>query len=96
MKSILEISGIKCDCCKYKNSNVQMKDYNKWLNKSCPLCGSNLLTQADYETVKLMVYLVDTQNSNSAANNTDEPMITATISMNGSGNVKIENLELSR
>jgi RNA polymerase subunit RPABC4/transcription elongation factor Spt4 len=95
MKSILEINGIKCDCCDYKDSDVGIQDYNKWLNKSCPICGSNLLTQADYEMVKKLVVLVDTQNSNIALNNIDEPIITATLSMNGSGNLKIENLALT-
>ncbi len=94
MKSILEINGIKCDSCDYKDMSVQLKDYDSWLNKPCPICGENLLTEADYEMVKELSLLVDTQNKSMALNNSDEPRITATLEMNGSGNVEIKDLEL--
>jgi len=92
MKSILNISGIKCDYCKYKNSNVHMNDYDKWLNKPCPTCSNNLLTQLDYEMVKQLVSLIGIQNSDITVNNADEPMITVTFDMNGSGNLTIKNI----
>lgn len=44
-------NGIKCDNveCDYKNEDVQVEEYKDWLNKLCPKCGENLLTQKDYE-----------------------------------------------
>lgn len=49
MKNALELSikGIKCDNpnCDYINKDVEFKDYKKWINKPCPKCGANLLTQ---------------------------------------------------
>lgn len=51
MKEPLEliISGIKCDVCSYRDNTVEFMDYPKWLNKPCPECQSNLLTQKDYD-----------------------------------------------
>jgi hypothetical protein len=47
------VAGIKCDAegCNFRDDSVKMEDYKLWLNKPCPLCGANLLTQADYDTV---------------------------------------------
>jgi hypothetical protein len=51
-------SDIKCDNvdagCDYYASGVKEEDYGDWLNKACPKCGENLLTQADYDFVILM------------------------------------------
>lgn len=49
--------GIKCDnpeCC-YADETVKVEDYKDWLNKPCPECGSNLLTQADYDNVQMLI-----------------------------------------
>ena len=66
MKAKLEISGIKCDSCDYKDSSVQMSDYHNWLNKHCPICGTNLLTESDYEMINKLSLLVASQNCNMA------------------------------
>ncbi len=49
MEQNLKISGIKCDNCSYKDDSVKFEDYLEWLNKPCPDCGENLLTQKDYD-----------------------------------------------
>lgn len=48
------VSGIKCDTpeCDYKDMSVQSKDYKNWVNKPCPKCGGNLLTESDYKLTK--------------------------------------------
>jgi len=46
----VEITGIKCDVCDYRDDTVEFKDYSEWLNKPCPKCDSNLLTQKDYDS----------------------------------------------
>lgn len=94
MKSTLNINGIKCDSCDYKDINVHMEDYDQWLNRPCPVCGNNLLTEPDYELVQQLTLLVETQNRNMPVNNTNEPILTATLEMNGSGSLTVENLEL--
>ena len=45
--------GIKCDApgCDYYDDSAEMEDYPLYLNKPCPKCGANLLTEADMKTV---------------------------------------------
>ena len=54
---IKQIGGIKCDNpnCDYRNESVPVEDYKNWLNKPCPICGSNLLTKKDYKSVKRLL-----------------------------------------
>jgi hypothetical protein len=58
-----EIKGIKCDNvkCSFEDNSVKDTDYSKWLNKPCPNCGCNLLTQKDYDTVLLMKKMADSK-----------------------------------
>lgn len=48
---LFDMHGIKCDnkSCDYEDKEVKSTDYLSYLNKPCPKCGSNLLTQADYD-----------------------------------------------
>ena len=91
--------GIKCDNpeCDFVNQEVKIEDYKDWLNKPCPKCGSNLLTQADYDNVQMLLNLVDIINENKdifpdtedMQNNSDE-ISTITFNMNGTGKMDIE------
>lgn len=47
----LNISGIKCDRCTFKDMSVEAKHYGYWVNQSCPECGANLMTEEDYASV---------------------------------------------
>ena len=53
----VDIHGIKCDTkgCGWNDMTVSVNDYEQWLNKPCPECGSNLLTQADFDMVQQML-----------------------------------------
>jgi|SaaInlStandDraft_4_1057021.scaffolds.fasta_scaffold107247_3 hypothetical protein len=93
----IKISGIKCDnpSCDYTNEEVALDEYENWLNKPCPCCGENLLTEDDFNTVKLMVAMVQIANeAPQAANNIDEPMIEAKISMDGSGSINVDEMKI--
>lgn len=59
----LAISGIQCDHCEFKDDSVKVEDYKDWLNKECPECGFNLLTQKDYDMVQALYKAVDTVNA---------------------------------
>ena len=49
---IFGVYGIKCDACDYNDMSVPYDDYPSYINKPCPVCGENLLTEKDYkETV---------------------------------------------
>lgn len=57
--------GIVCDNpdCDYKDVTVKMEDYPDWVNKPCPKCGENLLTQEDYDAVLQLTRLADFVNT---------------------------------
>lgn len=53
--NMMEIKGIKCDNknCNYENDDVKFEEYPSYINKPCPVCGSNLLTQIDYDNTRV-------------------------------------------
>lgn len=99
MKNALEmnIGGIKCDNpkCDFTDMSVQVEDYKQWLNKPCPECGENLLTEEDYRNTQFLVGLVELVNSIYPKVDNDEEVVVANINMNGTGEMKfkINNLE---
>lgn len=66
MEENIKISGIKCDNeqCDYRDDSVEFKDYPNWLNKACPKCGQNLLTQEEYDACIGFTNMVDTFSNN--------------------------------
>lgn len=55
MEELVKFSGIKCDNCDYRDDSVIFEDYPSYINKECPQCKANLLTQEDYdECVKII------------------------------------------
>lgn len=58
-KGNVKIKGIKCDNpkCSYRDNSVEFDDYPNWVNKPCPLCGCNLLTEKDYKFCKRLVFI---------------------------------------
>ncbi len=94
MKEAIQFSvgGIKCDnpTCDYMDQAVELKDYPNWLNKPCPKCGSNLLTQADYDNVQAIIELTGIINQSLGSVGDDEPVEVATVRMNGTGKIEIE------
>lgn len=49
----LDVHGLKCDNpnCDWSDMSVPFSDYESSINKPCPKCGENLLTQEDYDQV---------------------------------------------
>ena len=90
----LNISGIKCDSCDYKDSSILMKDYDTWLNKACPVCGANLLTELDYNTVKKLSSIVKFQSENLFENSIYEPILVTSLEMNGSGDIIVSDMKI--
>lgn len=50
------VRGIKCDnsTCGFKDDTVKFEEYEQWLNKPCPKCGANLLTEEDYASTLIL------------------------------------------
>lgn len=57
--------GIKCDNqeCDFVDDTASIENYADWLNKPCPKCGENLLTQADYNSITAFMELVNLLNA---------------------------------
>lgn len=91
MKEALEmrIYGIKCDNpnCDYNDMKVEFKEYDKWLNKPCPKCGENLLTEKDYKSTKTLIGFVKVMNKILPKRKEDEEVATMTIDMDGTGKI---------
>lgn len=89
------ISGIKCDACEYRDDDVQLEQYPDYVNKPCPECGANLLTEADFKTVQLMIGMSEVLNAVAAADlipgarDGDMVEVDLPISMDGSGQIKL-------
>jgi hypothetical protein len=49
--------GIKCDNtnCDWNDESIPTSQFIDWLNKPCPKCGENLLTEEDYNSYLIFV-----------------------------------------
>jgi len=58
-------SGIKCDNpnCSYTDKTATFETYHNYLNKPCPNCGENLLTEDDFNRAEAIRLAVDIVNS---------------------------------
>jgi hypothetical protein len=94
----VNFGGIKCDNpqCNFEDNNVTMTQYPDYLNKPCPQCGSNLLTEADFKAVIRMQEL-----SNSRIIKSIEAVSkffgakekTMTMETNGTGVIKFKEIK---
>ena len=85
----LNIYGIKCDACDYRNSNVKVEEYEKWLNKHCPKCGANLLTEEDFNNVKMLMSFTEEINKILPKRKDDDEIVSMSIEMNGTGDMEL-------
>lgn len=94
MKNALEldIHGIKCDNpnCDFRDDNVQMGDYEQWLNKPCPRCGQNLLTEEDYRNTQFLIEMTKVANKIYNPPKPDDEIVNMRIDMNGTGDMKLD------
>lgn len=58
---ILNESGIICDNpkCDFEDKSVTEKDLKLHINRECPKCGDNLLTQKDYNHHKTFIKIIN-------------------------------------
>lgn len=88
------ISGIKCDTptCDFIDMDVKVEEYPQWLNKPCPKCGANLLTQEDYNTVTVMMDMMKMMNSIFPQVEDSSPDVSMRVTMNGTGDVDFSHI----
>jgi len=87
-----QVKGIKCDTvlCDYVDMEVPFTDYPQWLNRPCPKCGANLLTQADFDAVISLVRIAEEQPDDEG-----ETDFNMSVSFDGTGEPKLESVELT-
>ena len=58
MENNLEIieNGLQCDNknCDWKDTTITFETYGDWLNKPCPKCGENVLTEEDFKNAEVI------------------------------------------
>lgn len=57
--------GLKCDntSCDYKNTEIPETEIENWINRPCPKCGENLLTEEDYKNSLILEKSIEFINS---------------------------------
>lgn len=92
-----EAVGIKCDApgCGWSDMSVKRADYPAWRNKPCPECGANVLTDADWKTLRRIETAVKVINVLffwMKPPKDDEPHYATEVNLrgDGKGSVKIE------
>lgn len=57
--------GLVCDNenCDFEDMSIKQSDYKDWVNKPCPKCGENLLTEEDFINSEKMQLAVNFMNS---------------------------------
>lgn len=58
----INISGLKCDCCDYRDDLVQFSEFKDSIGRPCPKCGESLLTKEDYEKSLRLYKIVNVYN----------------------------------
>lgn len=88
----MQIKGIKCDAqaCDYVDQDVTVEQYEQWLNKPCPQCGANLLTQEDFDQVHLLISLTNMMNQVFPQREEGEEDVVVSAEMNGTGEVNFK------
>lgn len=87
--------GLKCDNkgCDFVDNTISFEDYPNWINKPCPKCGENLLTEQDYYTVKTMFDIANLINDSLPEElekeNPDE-IAKLTVNLNGTGKIGLD------
>lgn len=81
----IKCNNINCD---YVHTDIKIEDFHRWVNKLCPKCGNNLLTENDYNDAKYLTQIA--KLANSIFNEKDD--ISMNIAVNDSGKIdfKIE------
>ncbi|MDP4087622.1 MAG: hypothetical protein Q8934_23955 [Bacillota bacterium] len=86
----LNIYGIKCDSCDFNDMSVKVEEYSEWVNKPCPKCGANLLTEDDYNNVKMLMEIAKLANSILPSNESNKERVSMEVKMNGTGKMDFE------
>ena len=65
MENNIEVTGggLQCDSCDWKDETIAHADFKDWVNKPCPKCGANVLTEEDFRNAEVLEFAVNMVNS---------------------------------
>lgn len=90
------VYGIKCDNkeCDYSDMDIKFEDYPDWVNKPCPRCGANLLTEEDLRSTKMLVEIIKDANKMVKDLNIDTSgsKVKVGVDMDGSGAINFRDI----
>lgn len=57
--------GLKCDNteCDWIDTSISFDQYSNWLNKPCPKCGENVLTEGDLDRTMALMNAIEIMNA---------------------------------
>lgn len=55
----IQISGLKCDYCSWRDDSIPYSDYPAHIGKPCPECGTDLLTKEEFDACEQMIRRVE-------------------------------------
>lgn len=88
----VNIGGLKCDNpdCNYRDDSIKLEQYEDYINEPCPVCGSPLLTQEDYDQVQNILSLVAFVNTlPPIPEGEEEGKSKVSFEFNGTGKVRV-------
>lgn len=93
MKCEVNISGIQCDNpnCDYVDYNVSVDQYPEYVNRPCPKCGVNLLTEQDYQVVQVLLRAQKLISKIPFGNNAKTSQFR--VQTNGTGMINVERVD---
>lgn len=70
---IIKENGLKCDNpkCDWEDDSIKFDTYKEWINKLCPKCGENVLTEEDFKNSELIRNAIDTHKGIKITENKD-------------------------
>lgn len=94
----MHVSGIKCDnlACDYQDPSAKLDDYEVWLNRPCPKCGHNLLTEKDLKSVLAIKANIEWLNALKLPVRDDAKRVKVKVKHDGSGIPTFESYEDSQ
>ena len=87
----LNIYGLKCEksSCNFSKIDIKFEDYPKWIDKPCPKCGTNLLTEQEYLRAKMAKAYVNSLNETMPPiSEPEEGLHALSVSFDGKGSLK--------
>ena len=90
----MNVGGIKCDNekCDFNDMSILFEDYDQWLNRPCPQCGCNLLTEGDLESIKTLMDITNFIKGILPNAKEGEQLFKMSAEMNGAGKVSFSGI----